>query len=495
MMLDKYTVKPEWIIDFYSFLDDLTDFLFRESKIKFGEFHREAIKQVLENRYIAVMLPVGHLKTTIFSICYPIWRLLREKNYEICLVSSTIEQSMKNLAFIQQIIQDVPWLRHLVPEDRSYTWNKSQLTTTNRNMCYIKPFSPTARGIHPNEIIYDDILRESDISMDEIKDIFWHIFFPRGQTKNCRHIVIGTPISPDDLFHEIKEKADKGGEWKFFSYPAIIDGKPLWPERFTMSELQRIRESMGEYRFSREYLCSPVSEQANFFPLEMIMNCTDDEYSFTYSTAGRVYIGADFAMSESPSGDFTVYTVVDHVPEAKRNIIYKGKQYTITVKNAVIIRRMERFRSSTGHIDRLHDLVRKYSPEKVIVDISSFGMRFAQELRERGVSVDAQDFRPANRANLLVNLRRLMESDDILNKPPRLIIPTSQKDMTFSVTKHLIKELSGFQEEKTKAGHLTIASSLKHDDTVMSLALAVKDIVDVRPTPKNFIQIVRPQRI
>ena len=86
-----------------------------------------------------------------------------------------------------------------------------------------------------------------------------------------------------------------------------------------------------------------------------------------------------------------------------------------------------------------------------------------------------------------VNFEWIMETEDGFVSPGRLVIPTSQKDGTFNITKRLINELGGFIETTTPSGMKTVASVIDHDDTVMSLALAVKDIGYQRSLLKKFI--------
>lgn len=481
--------EVEYRDDFFKFADDLLKY----HKVKvfdFGDFHKEMMKSVLTNRYNAVMLPVGHLKTTLISICYPLWRMLREEDYEICLVSATLDLSKRNLGIIQQYAESTPWLQHLVPADKSISWSKFQLNTTNRNLVYVRAFKPSARGIQPNELIYDDILRDADISMEVIKDIFWHIFFTRGQTKHCKHTMIGTPISREDLLFEIKEKAEKMGKWHFMTYPAILTDEkgtqtPLWRERYPLEELHEIRETMGHYRFNQEYLCDPAAFGSGFFPTEMVLQCIDDDLGFSYSTQGQVVIGADFAMSDSPTGDYNVFTVVEY---GNLPMTRKRSEQEITVERPVIIRHIDRFKGAFGQVHRVKELYNRYNASKVIADSSTFGARFVQELRAQGVVVDTQDFQPLSRNKLLIDLRRLMETDDFENKPPRLIIPTSEKDNTFMVTKLLLGELSGFEEKKLPSQMKTLATTGAHDDLVMSLCLAVRDTAYAQPLPTKLIR-------
>ena len=480
----------------YSIRQDFLSFCENVLGLELSEFHKEIVKLPINigNRYILIVLPVGHLKTTLFSKAYAIWRLFREEDFEVALVSSSERQSMKILGEVQNELEINPFLKHLVPDNRNTAWNKSTLTTSNGNKYYIVPFNSSARGIHPNVIIYDDLLRETDVSMDKIKDIFWGVFFPRGQTKYCQHIVIGTPQSGDDLYAEIEEKEKKGEGWITVRKPAIITNEngrwiePLWKERFTLDELKNIKTNMGEYRFKREYMCNPLSSGASLYPDNLLSACCDPNLSFSYNTKGTVYIGCDFAMSTAASGDYNVYTVVDVINgEYKRKIDLHGVTHEVTVKDPVIIRHIERYRGASGHAERVKQLWDTFHPVKVIADVSNFGGKIIPEIRQYGIAVEGQDFQRGPRNNLLIGLRRLIESDDPILKPPRLVIPTSQKDQTFSITTRLLKELRAMEQTKTRSRVSTFASSLDHDDMVMSLAMAVKDAFQRRALLSKMI--------
>ena len=310
--------------DFFYFAEKLYkyhgDYLY-----PFGEFHKEMIKTVLENRYSLIVVPVGHLKSRFFSIAYPCWRAWRETNYEIALVSSSGQQTAINLEFVKYYLENTPWLQHLVPKNKTSAWNSETLMTTNRVKIAAKPFNSSSRGMQPHEIIYDDLLRDvegrTDMSMDVIKDTFWGVFFGRGQTKFSRHIMIGTPQSEDDLYHEIRDEKtiEKGGSWKIKWFAAVktdSEGdwvEPLWKERFSLKELKTIQSNIGLYRFNREYMTQPAASSGSFFPFELLAKATDDNLSFSPEIKGTCYIGVDYAMSTSPTGDYNVFTVVDSI--------------------------------------------------------------------------------------------------------------------------------------------------------------------------------------
>lgn len=444
-----------------------SDFIFfceRVLNLDIVAHHREISQLLFNNRYLLVVIPTGHSKTTLISIAYSLWRLWREKGIEICITSSSLEQSMKIFSGVQYQLESNNFLHSLLPNDRFSAWNKSRLNTSNGNQCYIKPFNSTARGIHPNILIYDDILRENDTPMDQIKDIFWTIFYPRGQIHKCQHIVVGTPQSLDDLYAEIEKKAKEKGFWKVLKKAAVVTDtagnwiRPMWEERFTLEDLRKIKDDMGAYRFEREYMCSPRTVGDVLYPQEFILNSLDDNLEYSYNSEGIVYIGADFAMS--PVGDYNVFTVVD-------SVVGKYMLNKKEINNPVFIRQIIRFRGSTGQVESITNLHQHFKSARTIADSSGVGAKFIPELRDNQINVTAQDFRPANRHMMLLNLRRLLEQE-------RLVIPN--KGLSVPLTNNLIREMSGFRLVKTPSGTETYRSSVKHDDMVISLAMAVKDI-------------------
>lgn len=473
---DKFLLEDKCRRSFPFFCENVLD-------LELADFHIQQTQELVKSnfRYFDFINPVGHGKSTLFSVAYPVWRLWRETNYEICLSSSSIDQSQKLFYIIQDTLKNNKFFKDIVPGDRKFSWNKSMITTTNRNRYYIKPFNPSARGIHPNLLILDDILREQDTTHEQIKDLVWSIFYPRVQTKKGQLIIVGTPMEEDDLFGELERKSkEKNPQWYSVRNAAVITNekgewiRPLWPERFSLKDLEKIRESMGEFRFNREYMCNPLASGGSLFPATHLHNCLEDNLGFEYSTKGTVYIGCDFAMSENVEADYSVFTVVETYNGIyKREIEMNNKQLIVEIENPIIIKKIVKLQKGASkdiQLNSIYSLVSEFNPVRVIVDSTNFGRYYLDDLRAEGIPVDGQDFAPAVRSSMLLKLRRLIEEE-------RLIIPFKQDDsFSYNVTKELVQELNGFRETKTSTGHPTFQSVRKHDDMVMSLVLAVRDI-------------------
>ena len=461
------------ISDFPFFVENVLDYTL-------ADFHREQIDLMLRHRYTCIITPVSHGKTTLFSVSFPIWLLWKEKDFDICLVSSTEEQAMRALGIIQKTIETNPFLKHLVPSAKTVKWGSSYLHTTNGSKCYTKPFSDSARGIQPDLIVYDDLLRSRDVNMDLIKELFWSVFVPRGQARSCKHVVVGTPQSDDDLLTDIEKEHSE--MWATDRKAAVITNergdwvKPLWPAIFSLKQLNDLKKAIGLYRFNREFMCQPSGLEGGLFPPDMIAGACDDDLGFSYKVEGEAFVGGDFAMSKSATGDFTVITAVDSLSGTH---IINGRE----VVDPIIVKHITR---NKGGDRQWHNMKLKwynetFLPKKMVLDGTTFGAVFVDDLQADGIFAISQGFRPDQRNKLLLNLRRLMEDG-------RIIIPTKEDEaFTFGVTKHLLSELKGFEEKKTVSGLKSFKTNKKHDDTVMSLAMAVSQIVEMRPMLDSFI--------
>jgi hypothetical protein len=224
-------------------------------------------------------------------------------------------------------------------------------------------------------------------------------------------------------------------------------------------------------------MCRPRSTGDVLFPQEMLLNAIDYDLDFSYEVKGKSYIGADFAMSTKASGDYNVFFVIDDAMGTTH--IKKTDKGEITILNPVFLRWGIRYRGNVGQSEKIERLYENFKATKVIGDNSGAGAKFIKELKEKYLSVDAQDFQPAKRNLLLMSLRTLFEKN-------RIVIPGGSES-TY-LTDILLRELSGFRSVKNpRTGHESWSSNLSHDDTVMALALAVKSVSNPQKVMDDLI--------
>ena len=430
--------------------------------IELGSFHKKAMKvvELSSNRFILIIFPRGHLKTTIFSEAYPIWRLWRERNIEIAVTSSALEQSQRIIMKTQDRIEDNEFLKELVPKSRKFTWNKSFLNTNNRNQYYMKPFNDTSRGTHVDYLILDDILRSENITQEQIKEIFWSIFFPTTQTRRGQMIIVGTPMTYDDLFRQIEnpdegvKKVLKEFEFKIIRESAVIINKngvwlrPLWKERFSLDELKSFKAVMGSLRFSREYLCKPLGTGYSIFKGDLFQPITEGgiihsdkelnepEGGWTY------YLGWDSAFETGKKADYLVYSIIGekgNILKQVRQERYKGWDIPKQIKRAEELETIFNFKGmcleKTGSVGLFKEAQKN------------------PRLKTKLIGFDAQH----HKEDLISHLQAKCETKTlwILNNPI------------------LIDEMQSFGIKESR-GKYKIVGLGKHDDTVIALGLALE---------------------
>ncbi len=411
------------------------------------KFHEEQLNLLWKNRYVCIVSPRGHLKTTLFSVCYPIWLLYTKKDIRIALVSAGLQQAKDTLEIIKKIITENELLSELIPTDRSDSWSKMELTTRNGNSLKIKPFTSRIRGTHVDYFICDDILRDEDITQVEAKRLFWNVISPCINTRKGQLIVVGTPMKADDLLAELRDK--KGWAWKRYQAVEMDDNgnwiSPLWGKRFTLDELKQIQDNMGELEFQREYLCNPLSGGDSIFKEELIRNQIHNEPEINAPRKNCMYyLGVDVALMKGKSADFTVLSVVETNEFGICNLV-----------------KLERFKGQSQHyiLKRVKELHQVFNFRKIVIEDRGLSQSLVSDAKiddEIKYVVEGFVTTKERKADIIMKLQSgfMKKILFILNHPV------------------LIRELMAFGIHKDRRGVETWKGLGTHDDTVMSLAFA-----------------------
>jgi len=273
---------------------------------------------------ISILAARDHGKSFFFSHATPIWnmyrydrmnrnprRLMGRLGY---LFSNTLPQSIDLLEIIKDSIEDIPILKEKLYPTYRETWSKVAIKTKNGCRLRVRSFGSSVRGAHPGYIVVDDGLKDnvlySKVQRERNKDYFSSVILnmlvPTGQM-----IVVGTPFHRDDLYSLFKKSVD----FAYREYPAIDkNGILLWESRHDKQDLDMRKRTMGNIRFSREYLCQPISDDTAMFPEKILKRAIDTSYSyvqniqaFTRVKLRKIVTGADFAKSAAVGADYTSF--------------------------------------------------------------------------------------------------------------------------------------------------------------------------------------------
>lgn len=175
------------------------------------ETHLPIIKILMSPiRRKLICIPRGCFKSSIASVAYPIWRLMRDPNIRILLDSELYTNSKNFLREITQHLESEKFVS-IFGDWRSSTWNQSEIIVKPRNRI-IKEASITAGGIgttkvgqHFDLIIGDDYNSPQNSQTQEgRKSVIDHYQYNRSILDvDGEYAVVGTRYSEDDIIGHI----------------------------------------------------------------------------------------------------------------------------------------------------------------------------------------------------------------------------------------------------------------------------------------------------
>ena len=414
--------------------------------LEMADFHIEWLRLVQNNQRVAILAPTGFGKTEILAISYTLWIAWFQERKEILIISKDIKQSTKILERLKDVIEDNELLRDLIPAKQD-TWTKTEINTSTKCKIFCKSFNQkeTLKSYHVDYIICDEAASYDDA------DIFFRYIVTRVNAKKGKLVCISTPVSITDLMSQLINDPKK--EYACGVYPCIKNNESIWPTRFPLKDLDRIKNEIGISAFEREYMVNPKAQAEDcLYPPRMIFDNCDLNRGFRReSSGGDIIIACDFAISSGITADFDCYLVVEKVGDIVM-ILWGETHKGINIEAKVI---------------RLKELYNIYHPKKFIVDESQVGAAVIEEMRKEAIPIEGAKFDPSSRNSRLIHLRKLLELK-------KISIPRDASDPTcMRFTTRLIEEMIAFAETKTKAQTTTYKSKSAHDDTVMALSLAV----------------------
>lgn len=221
----------------------------------------------------------GASKTWV-TLAYCIWRLFKDPNDRVMVVSKSEKHARDSLYMVRKWIGQVKWLQHLSPDKRAGHRDSSTKfdvgpSEVDRTPSFVAAsITGQIQGSRSNCIIADDCetpentmtLEQRDRLRERVKE-FDNILIPGGDI-----IFLGTPGHMESLYTKL---ADSGFTFKAWPVrlpiteeliPDLADelqdrldkgespGSPVWPERFHTEELIEREASEGRSTFGMQYM-------------------------------------------------------------------------------------------------------------------------------------------------------------------------------------------------------------------------------------------------
>jgi len=285
-------------------------------------FHQEWIELFEKNRFISLLAPRGFGKTSIVG-SYIIWRIVRDPDIRILIVTINQDKADEMMTFIQHNLEANKRLREIFGDQRGYSkeWSRSTLRVMRAGMSGRAHKEPTLTvlgitssmvGGHYDIIVLDDITDQKNSRTEHRRRelVRWYnmtlmpMLEPNGQI-----ISIGTRWHDGDI-HSYLWKSSNFVKKK---YAAIIDEekkKVLWPERFSYEKLKEIQKQIGSVSFAMQYQNEIVSDEESPIKYEWIQYSTDNYKMIPQPFT--TFMGVDLASKGEESDYFSITIIGVH---------------------------------------------------------------------------------------------------------------------------------------------------------------------------------------
>ena len=361
-----------------------------------------------ELKRLIINMPPRHTKSEFASYLLPAWFLGKYPEKKVIQTAHTAELAVGFGRKVRNLIQS---------EDFQNVFNGITLSsdskaagrwnTNKRGDYFAIGVGGAVTGKGADLLIIDDPHSEQDAQQGQFNpEVYdrvyeWYTSGPRQRLQpGGAIIVVMTRWSLRDLTGQImKSTGNKKGmdEWEVIEFPAIMpSGKPLWPEFWSMDELDALKAELPPTKWNAQYQQNPTSEEGALIKREWWR-----EWDRPNPPHCEIILQSwDTAFLKTQRSDYSACTTwgvfyhPDDTGRSQPNLImldaYKEKLEFPDLKRAAYDKYME------------------YEPDQMIVEKKASGAPLIFELRAMGIPVT--EFTPSRgqdkiaRANAVTDL-------------------------------------------------------------------------------------------
>ena len=396
--------------------------------IKLTKSQEELYKYATDNttKYIIANWSRQSGKSTIVSLLCIKW--LTMKDEEVIYVTPTYSLAKK---IYSNIIK-------LLPQELISKSNSSDLiiesVTGSRLLFFSAESGQAMRGNTATKLVIDEAAYCKEII--DGQSLYHNIIFPITKVKCNKILLISTPRGKEGFYYELVQRAIANEKGFKYLKKTIYDDALI-----TKEEIDELKRTYPPIAFKCEFEGEFISNALSIF------DDYDDLFNNNVCEIYNGYCGIDLSTVGT---DNTILTFINN----KNEVV----QYNIK-----------------GDLDARYNemasIVNKYSPKAIYIEQNSIGEPIYNELKKL-----------IKKKEILNKWSTTNESKkDIINNLQVLI---SNMNISFNKNNTLLKsELGTFTYKLTKNGNITFAAMDGfHDDTIMSLAMALQAKEDFKFT-------------
>lgn len=240
-----------------------------------ADFHLNAAKWLFKHANTRALFEWarGHAKSSHLSLLIPLWLKFQEPKQAnvMVLVSKSQDAAIRLLGDLQAELQyNDRLIADFGKQVKDGSWAEGEFRTTDGCLFIAlgrgqSPRGLKERGKRPDYIIIDDIdddelVRNAD-RVGKVLDWCLTALFGTMEGGRGRFIMVGNRIGKESVLARF---AASPGLHHTVVNMLDAKGKPSWHENYTLAEVMKIREFIGDRRFQKEYMNNPISEGSIF---------------------------------------------------------------------------------------------------------------------------------------------------------------------------------------------------------------------------------------
>ncbi len=355
-----------------------------------------------ELKRLIVLMPPRHGKSELISLRFPCWYLAKHpKDYIVQAgyaesIALTHSRKARDIFISPALSKLFPSIRYrpetpgqeaIIPERQAaHEWGTKQ-----GGSYYAVGIGGGLTGRGFNVGIIDDPVKDAEEAESETyRERGWNwytmVFRTRAEP-DAAIIVVMTRWHQDDLVGRLLKQAKENpgaDQWEVLHFPAIKDGKALWPDRYPLPALEKLRSSDAR-NFESLYQGNPTIAEGQIIKREWW------QYYRERPQFQRVIQSWDTAFKDKTKNDYSVCTVWGEALNGYYLLdIWRGKVEFPELKRIAIA------------------LYERDTPNAVLVEDAASGQSLIQELQRNTripvlpVKVDKNKVARANAATPLI---------------------------------------------------------------------------------------------
>lgn len=292
-------------------------------KYRFKKFHKQWFEQGLMNQDELTLGPRGFAKTTVRAVIRSIYKLIKNPNIQLAIVSDTQDQAIKFMSETKMQLENNKYLRLLYPYlAPGNLWSNKEISIAGKTDIS-KEASITALGIgqgtgsHFDDLLLDDVVDYENVKTkhrrDDLENIINMTLMPMLKPGGYVHYN-GSRYHDDDLYGRLINKGIFNNQYLNNHKAIQNDGTSLWEEIMPIKELLKIKSKRGSIAFNSQYQNdTTLMKQGKIFKREWFRYFRKEGEYFVLSDGKKIhakdikfYQTCDLAISKSTTADYFV---------------------------------------------------------------------------------------------------------------------------------------------------------------------------------------------